>query len=65
MTSEPDVVASGLGVEEGILRAVPGLGPQLELVAVAYIDTHELRACPYTGCAVHPGRRAFLLADVQ
>ena len=65
MTSEPDVVASGPGVEEDILRAVvPG---QLELVAaVEYIvDRHEPQAWPYTGRAEHPDRPAFRLADVQ
>ena len=70
MMSEPDVVASGPGVEGGILRA-PALGLELELelglgpVVVAY-NTHGLLVYSNMGLAEHlPDRQAFLLVDVQ
>lgn len=69
MMFEPDVVASGLGVEEGIPRAAPALGLGLELelgpVVVGY-NTHGLLVYSYMGLAEHHlDRRAFLLVDVQ
>jgi len=66
MMSEPDVVASGLGVEGGIPRAAPALELELELElgpVVAY--NNGLLAYSYMGLAEHLDQRAFLLVDVQ
>lgn len=71
MMSEPDVVASGPGVEGGIPRAAPALGLGLELelelgpVVVVY-NTHGLLVYSNMGLAEHLlDRQAFLLVDVQ